>query len=102
LLFPTALGLWLLHTHMATTPIGVVILVGASWITLRKVVGWRRYLAALRARLENGDMLALRELRASLDVPLAERLLVVAAYIVLVPGALWLLEMLSRAGGWLQ
>jgi Zn-dependent protease len=103
LLFPLALGLYLLlYADRAATPLGLAILVGASWITLHKVGKWRRYLGTLRTRVAAGDLGALRELRLSVEVPLMERVLVVAAYVALIPGAIGLLNVLARAGGWLR
>jgi Zn-dependent protease len=101
-LFPSVVGLWVVHTHMAATPLGVVLLVGAVWITARKVGKWRRYVAGLRARLGDGDLQALRDLRATFEVPIWERVLVVLAYVMLIPGALGLLDVLVQAGGWLH
>lgn len=102
LLFPSLLTLWLLHTGAALTPLGLVIVFGAAWITLRKVSKWRRYVANLHLRLAASDLAALRELRATSEVPLIERMLVVGAYVILVPGALALLSLLGYAGGWLH
>lgn len=102
LLFPPAIGMYLLHLDRAVTPVGLALLFGAAWITLHKVGKWRRYLGALRVRVAAGDLAALRDLRLSVEVPLMERLLVVAAYLMLIPGAIGLLGVLSRAGGWLR
>jgi Zn-dependent protease len=101
-LFPAVVGLFLVRAGMVATPLGVVMLSGSIWITARKVTKWRRYLADLRARLAGGDLSALRELRATFEVPLRERLLVVIAYALLIPGAMGLLQVLVRGGGWLH
>ena len=102
LLFPLALGLYLLHADRAITPVGLAILFGATWISARKVGKWRRYLGALHVRVRAGDLHALRELRLSVEVPMVERVLVVAAYVTLIPGAIGLLSVLSHGGGWLR
>lgn len=95
LLFPTALALILIRAQLVVTPLGLIVLLGSAYITLRKVVKWHRYVAGLRARVVTGELAALRELRASFEVPLLERLLVVLVYCILVPGAFALLHLLS-------
>jgi Zn-dependent protease len=99
LLFPTVLGLVLAFAHLTLTPLGLTLQLGASYIALRKVVKWHRYVSALRARLVTGDLAALRELRASFEVPMLERMLVVFVYVLLVPGAFGLLRVLSASSG---
>lgn len=101
-LFPVALGIWLIHLRMVESPLGAVLLVAAAWITARKLRKWHLYIAGLRSRLVQGDLAALRELRANFEVPLWERILVVTAYLVLIPGSMGLLQVLVRAGGWLR
>jgi len=101
LLFPTGVWLYLFHAHQAVRPMGITILVGATWITVRKLRKWHRYTAALQVRAAGGDLAAQGELRASFEVPLLERILVVAAYLLLIPGAVGLLQVLFAAGGWL-
>jgi len=101
-LFPIALYLWLLHAHMDATPFGLFVLCGAVWICLRKVLRWRRYVAALHEQVDHGDVRAVMALRASFEVPMVERILVVTTYVLLVAGGLKLLDILWRAGGWLH
>jgi Zn-dependent protease len=101
LLFPGALALWLVHSDLASIKLEVVVIGGATWITVRKIAKWRRYLADLHRRVEAGDERAARELRASLDVPLLERVVVVATYGVLVPVALHIMMVLSHGHHWL-
>lgn len=99
LLFPTGLALFLLRARVVATPLGLTVLLGSIYITLRKVVKWHRYVATLHARVSAGDLAALRELRASFEVPLLERLLVILVYCILVPGAFALLHLLSPFSG---
>lgn len=100
LLFPLAVGIYLVHAHPMAVPLGVTLFAGALLITLRKLARWQRYTAALRARIRRGDLLALRELWASFHVPLAERMLVVGAYVLLLAGGFALLRTLIALSGW--
>jgi Zn-dependent protease len=98
-IFPALLALWLLHVHQLMTPVGIGLLYFIIWASVRKLKKWDRYVLALRARLHDGDVTALRELRASFDVPLWERLLVTAAYALLVVGGAALLHETARISG---
>jgi len=98
--FPTIIGLSLAVERQLLFPFGAPIFLVACWLTFRKLLKWRRYLAALRAREDAGDLHALREVRASLDVPLMERMLVVTGYGTLVGGASALLLLLAQAALW--
>ena len=100
LLFPGAVAAWLVVTHMALTPFGLVLFGGTLWIVGRKLAKWRRYVAALHVRASQGDVSALRELRATFEVPLLERVLVVSIYLLLVPASFMLLELLVH--GWVR
>jgi Zn-dependent protease len=100
LLFPGAVALWLTHQDLGSAELEVLLLVGVSGLSVRKVVRWRRYVDDLRDRIAHDDPAAERELRAALDVPPWERLLVIVAYAALIPGALALLEVLARDNSW--
>lgn len=67
-----------------------------------KVRKWQTYTNDLRVRASAGDVEAQSTLHATFDLPLAERLLVVATYVVLVPAAVGLLEILGPNNGWLH
>ncbi|HVC80986.1 MAG TPA: hypothetical protein VNL35_10870 [Chloroflexota bacterium] len=101
LLFPGLIAVGLLVEGRLATPIGVAAVGGAVWLTWRKIGKWRRYLWLLRARERWGDLGAVRELVASLQVPLAERVLVVFAYLTLVTGCFALLAPLAQAAHWM-
>jgi hypothetical protein len=101
IIFPALLALWLLHVHQLVTPFGIVLLYFIIWASVRKLKKWDRYVSALRQRIRAGDVTALRELRASFDVPLWERLLVTAAYALLVVGGTALLHETARLSGWI-
>jgi Zn-dependent protease len=100
ILFPIMCAVWLLHAPQAVSPFGLILLYSAVWATMRKVLKWRRYVAALRARMEAGDTTALRELFASFDVPLWERIFVVCAYCAMIVSGVTLLQVLAHAAGW--
>ena len=102
LLFPAILAVGLIAEHRITTPIGIGVVLVAAWLTLGKLRKWRHYVKVLRAREITGDLAAVRELLASFEVPLMERLLVVLGYALLVMGATALLLPLARAAHWLQ
>jgi membrane-associated protease RseP (regulator of RpoE activity) len=101
LFFPGALALWLWYNDVARTEIDVLLVVGAVWIAVRKVRKWRHYLAHLRTRARRGDVQAAREWRESVEVPLPERVLVVAIYLLLLPLTLHLLQVLGQQHAWL-
>jgi hypothetical protein len=71
-------------------------------LTGRKVLKWRRYVEALRTRRYAGDLHAVRELEASLQVPFLERALVVVAYVILVAGGSALLLLLAEGAHWIR
>ncbi|HVA88809.1 MAG TPA: hypothetical protein VNL71_03115 [Chloroflexota bacterium] len=101
LLFPGLMAVGLIVEGRLATPLGVGVVGVAAWLTFRKIAKWRQYLWLLRARERWGDLRAVRELVASLQVPFAERALVVTAYIVLVTGSFALLAPLARAAHWI-
>lgn len=98
-LFPPLLAILLFYEHVASSPAGLTLLAGASVLTLRKVQHWRRYLEQVRRRLSAGDIQALRESRATFDVPMRLRVIVVLAYVLLVPASIALLTTLFPASG---
>lgn len=99
IIFPALLAVWLLHVHQLMTPVGIGLLYFIVWASVRKLRKWDRYVIALRTRVLDGDVTALRELRASFDVPLWERLLVTLAYALLVVGGTALLHETARMSG---
>jgi membrane-associated protease RseP (regulator of RpoE activity) len=99
LLFPCLVALWLLAFGQLWTIPGTVGLAGALAVALRATGRWQRYLNGLRTRLSHGDLIALRELRASLEVPLTERALVAVIYVLLVTAILLLLRAMIGLGG---
>lgn len=99
LFFPLLVAIWLFVLGQFWTVPGMVVLAGAVAVADRAIGRWRRYLAGLHARLLRGDLSALRELRASLDVPLRERILVAGIYVVLVTATLLLLRAMLGLGG---
>ena len=101
MLFPLIIGVYLAVEQQFLLPFGLPVFLAACWLTGGKLLKWRRYLAALRARAEDGDLHAVREVRASLEVPLLERILVVAGYGILLAGASALLLLLARAAHWI-
>ncbi len=100
LLFPIICALWLLHIHQAVTPFGLLVLYCAVWATMRKILKWRRYVSTLWTRVQDGDTAALRELHASFDVPMWERIFVVGAYGAIILSGLSLLQVMAQAAGW--
>lgn len=94
LLFPALMTLTILHLHLATSPAGLTLLAGVTAITVRKVLRWRHYLHELRARLDNGDLAALRDLWLTLEVSPLVRVLVVFAYVLILGAAFSLLTAL--------
>ncbi len=100
-LFPVIVGVGLAIERQFLLPFGVPIFLVACWLTGGKILKWRRYLAALRAREEAGDLRAVREVTASLEVPLMVRVLVVLGYATLVTGASAMLLLLARAAHWM-
>jgi membrane-associated protease RseP (regulator of RpoE activity) len=100
MLFPVLFGVWLLYAHQLFTPVGAMLLYCATWATSRKLNKWRHYMRALRKRIGKGDDDAFVELRASIEVPRWERVLVVGTYGLLVVGGLTSLHSLARAAGW--
>ncbi|MGH2345735.1 MAG: hypothetical protein ACRDG4_10950 [Chloroflexota bacterium] len=101
-LFPGVIGLALLSQPEFLFPFGLPIFLAACWLTGGKVLKWRRYVAALRARGRAGDLHAVRELQASLLVPFMERALVVIGYVILVMGGSALLLLLAEAVHWIR
>jgi Zn-dependent protease len=101
LAFPCIVALWMARQDLGSAQLEALLLIGIGGMTVRKVAGWRRYLDDLPSRIQAGEPEAEQELSVSLDVPLWERLLVIAAYAVMIPGALWLLEVLARDNSWL-
>lgn len=100
LLFPGIMAVGLISEERLGTPLGIAVVGIAAWLTLRKITKWQHYVWLLRARGRWGDLRAVRELVASLQVPLAERILVVTAYLVLVTGSIAVLAPLARAAHW--
>jgi Zn-dependent protease len=100
-LFPALIGVGLAVERQFLLPFGLPLFLVACWLTAGKFLKWRRYLAALRAREEAGDLYAVREVRASLDVPLLERVLVVIGYGILITGASGLLLLFAQGAHWM-
>jgi Zn-dependent protease len=101
LLFPGAVALWLWRHDVGSVEIEALAVIGTAVLMALKVRKWHAYVAELRGRAAAGDADAQSELEATFDIPLVERAVVVAAYLVLVPSAVALLEALSRDNGWL-
>jgi Zn-dependent protease len=101
-LFPLIVGVGLAVEPQFLLPFGVPIFLVTGWLTGGKVLKWRRYLVALRVREEAGDLYAVREVTASLEVPLMVRLLVVTGYGTLFVGASAMLLLLARAAHWMS
>ncbi|GAC1430823.1 MAG: hypothetical protein NVSMB65_04320 [Chloroflexota bacterium] len=101
LLFPGALAVWLWHSDMSGVKLEVLLLAGVTVITARKIQAWRRYVRALRVRAAGGDSTAALELHDAFVIPLLERIVVISTYLLLVPIALILLQLLSRGNAWL-
>ncbi len=102
LLFPGAVAAWLWHSALANSTLAALLLGGVTLITLRQVRAWQRYVRALRARAGRGDTGAVQELHDAFAVPLLARIVVLSAYVLLVPIALGLLQALSRGTAWLS
>jgi Zn-dependent protease len=99
LLFPVLVAIWLLAFGLFWSTPGLVALGGALAVTYRAIGRWQRYLSGLQVRLLHGDLTALRELRASLDVPLSERMTIAVVYVLLVTTTLLLLRAMVSSGG---
>jgi Zn-dependent protease len=100
-LFPLIVGVYLATERQLLLPFGLPVFLVVCRLTGAKLLKWRRYLAVLRARARWGDLHALREVRASLEVPILERILVVIGYGILVTGASALLLLFARAAHWI-
>jgi Zn-dependent protease len=99
LLFPVLVAIWLVTFGQFWSLPGVVVIGGAIVVADRALGRWQRYLNGLRARLVRGDLTALREACASLDVPLRERVVVTGIYVLLVTATLLLLRAMIGLGG---
>jgi Zn-dependent protease len=101
LIFPLIVGAWLVYAQLITTPLGMLALYSAVLVAIYKVNKWRRYVANLRSRLEQGDVTALGELQATFLVPMWERVFVVCAYGITVVGGIGFLLGMIHTMGWI-
>jgi Zn-dependent protease len=97
MLFPVLLAGGLATTHLLATPVGVGVLAVGALAACGKVRKWRRYVAGLRRRMDEGDATGLLEWQATFHVPWKVRVLVVGAYAATLGGGTMLLVALLRA-----
>jgi Zn-dependent protease len=97
LLFPVLLAGGLATAHLLATPVGMGVLAVGALAACGKVRKWRRYVAGLRRRMDEGDATGLLEWQATFHVPWKVRILVVGAYAATLGGGTMLLVALLRA-----
>lgn len=88
LLFPVGLAAWLFQAGLLATRGGGMTIAFAVVVAMHRVNKWRQYARGLRARMDEGDTVALQQWQLSFNVPLAIRILVACVYgLTIVGGA---------------
>ena len=98
LALPTLVGIVIVARRLEASTLALLVLGGTLLITLHKLSTWHRYELGLRQRAAHGDKAAAAELEASFTVPFAARVLVIGAYLLIVPITAILLWSLFRHG----
>jgi Zn-dependent protease len=98
LALPILVGIFIVAHDLEASSLAWLVLGSTLLITLHKIDTWHRYELRLRQRTAHGDTAAAAELRASFTVPFAARVVLIGAYLLLVPITVIVLWSLLRHG----
>jgi Zn-dependent protease len=82
---PILVGIAIIARHVEASSLALLVLGSTLLITLHKISTWQRYELRLRQRAAKGDVAASAELEASFAVPFVARVMLIGAYLLLVP-----------------